>query len=223
MNSKSTKLFAWDFHGTLEQGTEVGFMHILIKLAKENNYDAKIELEEVRKLFGISVLDYIRHFFPKLTNDEVYEFRNQIRDRQNRKHIEKYIKPAPYSHEVLSKIQAVGHKNIIVSTSSQPHIKRFLRVVKITKYIEGIFGIDRHALDGEFEIPKLKAQAIKSFAQNHEIDSSQIIVIGDRSGDVDAGLLIGAKTYQYINPDFPNVKTKAHNKVRDLRKILVEI
>lgn len=217
------KLFAWDFHGTLEQGTEVGFMEILKKLAKENNYDAKIELEEVRKLFGISILDYIRHFFPKLSNEEVYEFRNQIRDRQNRKHIEKWVKPAPYAHDVLAKIQDSGHKNIIVSTSSQPHIKRFLQVVKVTKYIDGVFGIDRHALEGEFDIPTLKAEAIKSFAQNHGIEPAETIVIGDRPGDVDAGILIGAKTYQYIQPHFPNVKTKADYKITDLRKILKEI
>jgi len=27
--TKKQKLFAWDFHGTLEQGTEVGFAEIL--------------------------------------------------------------------------------------------------------------------------------------------------------------------------------------------------
>ena len=217
------KLFAWDFHGTLEQGTEVGFAVILRKLAQEINYQTIIELEEVRRLFGVSILDYLKHFFPKLSNTEILELRNQIRDRQNRKHIEKYIKAAPWAHEVLAKIQKAGHKNIIVSTSSQPHIKRFLRVVKVTKYFDGVFGIDRHSLDGEFDIAALKAKAIKSFAQNHEIDSSQVIVIGDRPGDIDAGLLLNATTYQYVSKFFPDVKTNAKYKITDLRKVLREI
>ncbi len=32
---KGGKIFAWDFHGTLEQGTEVGFWHILKQIAKK--------------------------------------------------------------------------------------------------------------------------------------------------------------------------------------------
>lgn len=45
------KLFAWDFHGTLEEGTEVGFAEILRKIAKDIDYEANVDLEEVRRLF----------------------------------------------------------------------------------------------------------------------------------------------------------------------------
>ena len=184
------KLFAWDFHGTLETGTEVGFAEILRKLARENNYKTTIRLEEVRKLFGISILDYLRHFFPKLSHDELYEYRNQIRDRQNRKHIEKFVKPAPYAHEVLKKIKAAGHKNIVVSTSSRPHIIRFLEVVDLTEYFDEIFGIDRHALDKEFDIVSEKTKVINSFAKKHKIPAKNTVVIGDREGEIDAGILL---------------------------------
>src|SRR3990167_6953407 len=100
--TKVSKLFAWDFHGTLEQGTEVGFAEILRNLAKEINYQTKIELEEVRKLYGESVLDYLKYFFPKLTNEEIVKLRPKIRTTQNRKHILKFVKSAPYAHNVLS-------------------------------------------------------------------------------------------------------------------------
>lgn len=220
---KMQKLFAWDFHGTLETGTEVGFAEILRKLARENNYKTTIKLEEVRKLFGISILDYLRHFFPKLTHDKLYEYRNQIRDRQNRKHIEKYVKPAPYAHEVLKKIKAAGHKNIVVSTSSQPHIVRFLEIVDLTKYFDGVFGTDRHALDKDFDIVAEKAKVIKSFAKKHKIPAKDIVVIGDREGEIEAGILLGAKTYQYIQPEIRHVKTRADYKIYDLREILREI
>ena len=173
--TKDSRLFAWDFHGTLETGTEVGFCEILRKLARENNYKTTIRLAEVRKLFGISILDYLRHFFPKLTHDELYEYRNQIRDRQNRKHIEKYVRPAPYAHEVLRKIKAAGHKNIVVSTSSRPHIIRFLEIVDLTEYFDGIFGTDRHALDKHFDIAGEKAKVINSFAKKRKIPAKNMI------------------------------------------------
>ena len=221
--TKNAKLFAWDFHGTLETGTEVGFAEILRKLARENNYKTAIRLAEIRKHFGISILDYLRHFFPKLTHDELYEYRNQIRDRQNRKHIEKFVKPAPYAHEVLKKISAAGHKNIVVSTSSKPHILRFLEIVDLTEYFDGIFGTDRHALDKEFDIVSEKAKVINSFAKKHKIPSKNTVVIGDREGEIDAGILLGAKTYQYIQPEIPHVVTRADFKIYELREILREI
>jgi len=221
--TKNTKLFAWDFHGTLEQGTEIGFAEILRKLARENNYKTTVRLAEVRKLFGISILDYLRHFFPKLSDKEIYEYRNQIRDRQNRKHIEKYIKPAPYAHEVLRKIKAADHKNIVVSTSSKPHILRFLEIVDMMKYFDGIFGTDRHALDQDFDIVKEKTKVIKKFAKKHKIPAKNIIVIGDREEEIEAGIVLGATTYQYIQPEIPHIVTRAQFKIYDLREILREI
>ena len=221
--TKKQKLFAWDFHGTLEQGTEVGFAEILRKLARENNYKTTIKLAEVRKLFGISILDYLRHFFPKLSDKEIYELRTQIRDRQNRKHIEKYIKPAPFAHDVLENIKAVGHKNIVVSTSSRPHITRFLEVIDVMKYFDGIFGTDRHALDKEFDIADEKAKVIKSFTKKNKVATKNIIVIGDREGEIEAGISLGAKTYQYIQLEIPHIVTRADFKIYDLREVLREI
>lgn len=217
------KIFAWDFHGTLEQGTDVGFFEILRELSVQIKYEVNIELSEVRKLYGISIIDYLKHFFPKLADGEIIELREKIRTIQNREHIKKHIRAVPYAHDVLSSIKNAGHKNIIVSTSNQQHIKRFLKVVELTKYFDEIFGVDRHSFDGEFDIASEKATAIKSFAKKHGFTSKNIVVIGDRPGDVDAGLLLGAKTYQYVNPDYPNIKTRAHEKIHDLRKILVEI
>lgn len=221
--TKRTKLFAWDFHRTLEQGTEVGFAQILRDLAQTINYPVEIDLEEVRRLYGVSVLDYLQHFFPKLSSEELVKLRKKIRTRQNREHIKKHIKSAPYAHEVLEKIKKSRHKNIVVSTSSKQHIRRFLRVVSMLAYFDAIFGIDRHALDLPFDIASEKARAIKSYAQENQVSVEDIVVIGDRTGDIDAGRLIGAKTYQYINPDFPIVKTNADVKITDLRQILKEI
>ncbi len=223
MTNKKIKLFAWDFHGTLEQGTEVGFVEILRKLAREINYETKIELEEVRKLFGISVLDYLKHFFPKLSNNEIVNLREKVRRSQNRRHIAQWIKPAPHAHEVLSKIKQAGHRNIVISTSSQKHITHFLRSVGLLEYFDEVFGIDRHALEGGFDIASEKAKAIASYAKKHNIDPKDTIVIGDRPGDINAGLLLGAKTYQYIQRGFPDIKTDARYKITNLRKILREI
>ena len=167
IRTNKSKLFAWDFHGTLEQGTEVGFMQILKELAREINYPLKINLSEVRKLYGETVLDYLRHFFPKLSAEEHFNLRIKIRTAQNNKNVAKHIKAAPYAREVLAKIKKRGHKNVVVSTSSEEHINWFLKHVGIATHLDDILAIDRHMSDAKFDIAKEKAKIIQNYVQKH--------------------------------------------------------
>ena len=70
--TKAKKLFAWDFHGTLEEGTEIGFARILKQLSKDFGINREIEIAEVKKLFGQSIKNYLRHFFPEIKNSTVF-------------------------------------------------------------------------------------------------------------------------------------------------------
>ena len=87
--SKKPKLFAWDFHGTLEHGTDVGFAQILRLLSQEYKIARKIELVEVRKLFGSSIMEYLGHFFPGLSGKTYELMRSRIAQVQNQEHIAK--------------------------------------------------------------------------------------------------------------------------------------
>ncbi|MBI2598698.1 hypothetical protein HYW40_00550, partial [Candidatus Curtissbacteria bacterium] len=48
----------------------------------------------------------------------------------------------------------------------------------------------------------------------------QVIVIGDRKTDIDAGRMVGAITVQYIKRDFPIDPTDADYKIKNLREVL---
>ena len=113
--TKNAKLFAWDFHGTLEEGVEVGFFEILKQLKKEYKTEVKITLSEVRKKYGVSVADYLRHFFPKANLSQIKTMMKKIAQIQNQEHLKKFVQPGPYAVEVLRKIKRAGFENIVFS------------------------------------------------------------------------------------------------------------
>lgn len=219
--SKKPKLFAWDFHGTLEQGTDVGFTQILRVLSKEYLIVKRIELVEVRKLFGSSIMDFLHYFFPGFDDKTYNLMRSRIAEVQNQEHIARYIKPSPHATQVLKKIKSLGHKNIVVSNSHPRHIGHFLDAIGIGTLFDEIFAIDRHYSGIRFNPAAQKAKSIKSFADKNGID--KIIVIGDAQTDIEAGHKVGAITIQYIRTGFPKVKTRAHYKITDLRDVLKHI
>lgn len=217
------KLFAWDFHGTLEQGTEVGFADILKILTREFGIKKKIHLKDVRRLFGASITAYLKHFFPKTSVKTIEAMRTRIAEVQNQEHLAKFVTVAPYAKEILTKIRRTGHKNIVVSNSHSRHIEMWIETVGLDGLFDEVFALDRHNKAFNVDMTKEKAKAIKSFAQKHRIAKNNIVVVGDRATDINAGLLVGATTYQYVRRGFTVDKTNAHFKISDLRDVLKEI
>lgn len=216
--SKKPKLFAWDFHGTLEHGTDVGFYNILKILRSEFKIPTKIGLSEVRRMFGASVTEYLEHFFPKL-DDEIYDLmRTRIANVESQEQILKRVKAAPYSRTVLKKISNLGHKNIVVTNSHPRHIEYFMQATKLSGMFDEIFAVDRHYSKAKYDTVGQKAKSIKDFSRKNALE--EIIVIGDRGTDIEAGYRVGAITIQYIRKGFPEIKTRAHHKITDLREIL---
>lgn len=219
--STKPKLFAWDFHGTLEEGTEVGFAQLLKIVAKEFKLPRRIDIRRVRKLFGSSITEYLKTFFPEASDELVVLMRNKIAEIQTQEHLALFVKPAPNATDVIRRIKSARHKNIVVSNSQQNHIETLINVVGMANLFDGIFAIDKHYKNFKADTVKEKARAIKKFAKENRL--SEIIVIGDRPGDIEAGLAVGALTIQYERQGFPKFKTGAHHVISDLREVLRHI
>ncbi|MEX2028467.1 MAG: HAD hydrolase-like protein [Candidatus Curtissbacteria bacterium] len=212
------KLFSWDFHGTLEEGTEVGFAEILKQLAHEFGIEREIELDEVRQHFGTSLQNYLKHFFPEAAKSTHTKMMGRIPAIQNKDQISAYLRAAPHAHEVLQKVKGAGYANIIVSNSSPKHIGKFVELIDIGRYIDKIFAVDRHYSKVAIDPVAAKAISIKNYAET--IGASQVIVIGDRVTDIDAGKAVGAVTVQYIREGFPTDETDADYKIKSLKEVL---
>ncbi len=220
---KNPKLFAWDFHGTLEEGAEVGFFEILKKLAKKYKPVRKIILSEVRKKYGITVADYLRYFFLKANISQIKAMMIEVAEMQNQNHLKKYVRPAPNAIEILKKIKDAGYENIVVSNSHPKHIEFLIDIVGMKNLISKIFAVDRHYSHKKQDPTKEKVKIFKMIIKQRKLKNKQLITIGDKATDVNAGILAGATTYQYLRKRFPIDETGADYKIHDLREILREI
>lgn len=217
------KIFAWDFHGTLEQGVEVGFWHILKKLAREWRIKENFELMEVRRLYGTSIADYLRHFFPRCSDEIIKQMMARLVELQDEGHLNTYVKAEPGAIEVLVKIKKAGHKNIVVSNSRPGHIVPLIEIVGLKDLIDKVYAIDRHFTTKMIDPVAEKTKILKKIAEKNRLKNGGLIVIGDRASDINAGLAAGALTYQFLRRSFPIDKTQAHYKIYDLAEILREI
>lgn len=217
------KVFAWDFHGTLEQGVEVGFWHILKQIARKRGIAEDFKLAEVRRLYGITVADYLRHFFPKSNEEEIREMMADVATIQNQSHLKKYVRAAPGAIEVLDKIRAAGHKNIVLSNSHPDHIKPLIKIVGMAELIDDVYAIDRHYTHKKLDPVVEKTKVLKRIKKQNHLERDQLIAIGDRASDINAGIAAGAVTYQFLRRGFPIDETGADYKIYDFVKILKEI
>src|SRR3990167_775088 len=159
--TKNAKLFAWDFHGTLEEGVEVGFFEILKQLKKEYKTEVKITLSEVRKKYGVSVADYLRHFFPKANLSQIKTMMKKIAQIQNQEHLKKFVQPGPYAVEVLRKIKRAGFENIVLSNSHPKHIEPLIMLVGMKNLISKVYAVDRHYSHKKQNPTEEKAKILK--------------------------------------------------------------
>lgn len=217
------KIFAWDFHGTLEQGVEVGFWHILKKLAKAKKIQGDFKLVEVRRLYGTSVGAYLKHFFPQADDNEIKNLMSEVAAIQSQDHLKKYVTAAPGAIDVLTKIKKAGHKNIVHSNSHPEHIIPLIKIVGMEHLIDAVYAIDRHYTHKKIDPVKEKIKVLTRLIGENKLASGELIVIGDRATDVDAGIAVDAITYQFLRKGFPIDKTTADYKIYNFEEVLKEI
>lgn len=217
------KIFAWDFHGTLEQGVEVGFLHILKQIAREHRIRENFKLSEVRRLYGTSVGGYLKHFFPYTSKDGIKQMIAEVAAIQTQEHLKKYATAATGAIEVLTKIKEAGHKNVVVSNSGLEHINLLIEIVGMRDLIDQVYAIDRHYTHEKIDSVREKTKVLKRLVKENQLGSGDFIAIGDRATDINAGISAGAITYQYLRRGFPIDETGANYKIYDFPEILREI
>lgn len=221
--TRKMKVFAWDFHGTLEQGVEVGFWHILKQIALRRKIAENFTLSEVRKLYGTSIGSYLKHFFPEANDNEIKQMMAEVVEIQTHGHLKKYVTAAPGSIEILTKVRKAGHKNIVLSNSHPEHINPLIKIVRLEHLIEEVYAIDRHYTHKKIDPVREKTKVLKKLIKINKLKNGDLITIGDRATDIEAGIAAGATTYQFLRKGFPVDKTGADYKIYDFAEISREI
>ena len=216
-------LFAWDFHGTLEQGTERVLAEIGNALCQEFGLD--IHLDEA---FIANHPSFTwRSLFEKLADGKLSE--EQLREISERAYSDEffplnylYMNPQPSACEVLGTIQKRGDVNILVSNSRPELIARYAEVIQLHPYFDAILGIEKldPSIARRHNVTELKSVEIREYLEDHPGLFDRVVMIGNSEKDVRAGQQVDAITFLYQpNADVAQ-KCKPDYTIDDLTNVL---
>lgn len=89
--------------------------------------------------------------------------------------------------------------------------------------IDDVYAIDRHYTHKKIDPVVEKTRILKQLIMKYGLANGELIAIGDRASDINAGIAAGAVTYQYMRKGFLIDKTAADYKIYEFTEILGEI
>lgn len=212
-------LFVWDFHGVLEKGNENAVIEVTNQILEESGKDARLTEEQCKQFYGKKWHEYFKQLCPELTTEEIRKMIQRGVEITNQTDvIFRHIKPSDHVDQVLKTIKEKNHENLVISNTEINALKKYIRSVKITEFIDHTIGADGHKRMFEKDS---KTILIKEFLKGKNYD--KIISIGDRKTDVDLGKEIGATTYLYSRDKSFEEGKEADFCISNLKEVLKEI
>ena len=171
----------WDWNGTLI--ADVPHVIRVNNIVLEAHGYRDTSAEEYRRLFRFPVKDY---YMDLGVTEEDYPV---IAREWNRIYVEGFhdVPLAPQVPEVLKRIRAAGHRQVILSASQVDQLRQQVASFAELKGIfDEILGIDDVYAAG-------KVQLAKDYLQRSGIDPAEAIFIGDTSHDAEVARAIGVR------------------------------
>ncbi len=214
-------LFVFDFHGTLEQGTERAVIDISNRVLEQHDYTHRFTETDVDRLYGLRWIKYFEDLLPHESTERHRELELACftMSSQNFDIVRKHIKPAPYAHEVLQAIAQSPHDQIVISNTQPLSLPRFLDSVDMTKYFPKSHAF---AAGNHVDAPGQSKEEIldrKMKAGRYQ----RVIAIGDSPQDVNLAKAFGGTSYLYAHPWREFKEAEADFRIKDLRDVLREL
>ncbi len=212
------KLFIWDFHGTLEKGTERAVHHITNHILEQQGYAERLDENLLHRLYGKKWYEYFAHLLPHESEKTHIDLQERCIafDTEHPEIIRNIVKPNSHAVQVLAEI-GTQHDQILISNTRPANLTQFLKATDLISFFpEGkYFGANSHHPDAKITKRDIAAEytADKKF--------ERIIAIGDSPQDMIA--LPDAIHYLYAHPENPFKEGTATYRIRDLREILREL
>ncbi|NQV12093.1 HAD hydrolase-like protein [Candidatus Uhrbacteria bacterium] len=215
-------LYAWDFHGTLERGTEFVLAAICNILCAEYGVDVKVD--------GKFIVDHPsfhwRALFDELADGALSE--DQLQEMSTRAYSDEFFhlnsvhsEPQPGAIDVLQGVVDNGDSNIVVSNSRPELIARYVSVVGLSDYFDAILGIESldPGIAQKYDVTERKAAEIKEHLASHPGEFDRVVMIGDSHRDIEAGQQVGAITFMFGPLDTDRAGCEPDFWIDDLTKI----
>ncbi|MBI4224764.1 MAG: HAD family hydrolase [Candidatus Sungbacteria bacterium] len=212
------KLFIWDFHGTLEKGTEWAAYEITNRVLHEYGYDQRMDEQLVHRLYGKKWYEYFIHLLPHESKETHIALQKRCFevDMECPEIIEQAIKANDHAASVLAGI-ASDHDQILISNTSQERLRDFLHMTNLYEFFpEGKnFGADAHRLEAH----RSKQDVADEYLNGRDFE--KIVVVGDSPQDMIP--LPNAVRYLYAHEGREFKECDADYRIRDLREVLREL
>jgi HAD superfamily hydrolase (TIGR01549 family) len=220
-----SKLFIWDFHGTLEKGNEHAALEISNAALAKHGFSQRFTYEHAISLYGKKWYEYFEFLLP----DEPHETHIMLQQTSFEwpdafEVIAKHMKPNDHVPQVLEAIRRKGHQQVVISNTSTDALPKFLELARIDGFFNDntAFAVMAHAR----EVKRSKIDVVNDYLARLD-PKPEIIVIGDSEKDMLLAEQLGAKGYWYRHPHHPvpEIVRKDPNLVaiNDLRGVLAEL
>ena len=171
---KNYSLIIWDFNGTLldDVGAALGSVNdMLARRSKE-----PITLDEYREYIDVP----IRHFYEQVLDLELNEFQQGYEAHVKNCGLTRFVSAA------LEEAKRLGIPQVVLSSSEQSQLERLLKHYEIDGYFDSVLGAD-NLLAGS------KVERAEKFIEEHGVDASKAVVVGDLLHDCDVAKAIGSQ------------------------------
>ncbi len=178
------KLICFDMDGTIytSEGILLPSYHTGIDSfnAKYNMNLAKPSLEELEHQIGQPVRIIFQNLFPELTGDErLQELSKLVLDFFLKEISNKGGRLFPDVYSTLEQLKGRGYSLAIASNGRKEYLKEILNAFNLEHFFLPLVAID------EQEITE-KAHILQNYMSVHSVSSEEILMIGDRSSDLEA-------------------------------------
>lgn len=212
------KLFVWDFHGTLEKGSEEGVRYLLNTILREKNYTQRFTVGDAQRLAGKKPSEHFADLLPDEPAERHLELQQQwyAAFDTDPMAVIRFVKPNDHAHDVLAQVGS-KYQQILISNVRSDSLSRYVEQVQMLPYFssDALFGIVRE--------PKMtKEEALCEFLSQHP-DYDSLVCVGDSVADVGLVSVLKGSSYLYAHEGRPFRDCEATYKINDLREVLREI
>jgi phosphoglycolate phosphatase-like HAD superfamily hydrolase len=216
------KLFVWDLHGTLETGNDRASIDTSNAALEQFGYSERFTYADGAKLYGLKWYEY----FEWLLGNESHERHLELQDasfelsEKRPDLLYHWMQPTEHSHEVLTQIGR-RHQQILISNTRNATLAIFLKLLGIEGFFAGgrAIAVDAHARAAKRD----KTDVLREYLAASDEQFEELVVIGDSPSDMRLGEVFGGLRYLFTHPGFEFRPCAADYRIRDLRKVLVEV
>lgn len=172
----------WDWNGTLldDARTCMDTMNNMLRRREM----PELSMELYKEVFGFPVVKYYQKIGFDFSRESFEQLSVEFIDAYHRA-----LASAPLAAsaiKVLEHFQQMGKKNIIVSAMKQEMLERSVNEKEITHFFTEILGIDNIYAAS-------KSRRAGEYVRNNQLDTSQIVFIGDTEHDFEVASEIGCR------------------------------